>query len=88
LVTRKGVFLYDCPDFWQKLEETELPPEESFFNKLTQSHISKEEDKGKEAVAGVGVGGGRYPHHYPITSPPYVTCDIIVNSISLPTSEN
>ncbi|XP_022199851.2 uncharacterized protein LOC111056764 [Nilaparvata lugens] len=42
LVPRKGVFPYEYCNSWEKLEETPLPPEETFFNKLTDSHISDE----------------------------------------------
>lgn len=41
LVTRKGVFPYDYLDSWEKLNETCLPPRESFFNKLNNEGISQ-----------------------------------------------
>lgn len=43
LLSRKGVFCYDYINCWDKLKETELPPIDKFYNKLNDSHISKEQ---------------------------------------------
>ncbi|XP_066901595.1 uncharacterized protein [Halyomorpha halys] len=43
LVTRKGVFPYDYIDDVEKLNETELPPIEAFYNKLCNADISVED---------------------------------------------
>ena len=40
LITRKGVYPYDYMDSFEKFEETELPPKESFYSQLSKSHIS------------------------------------------------
>nr|XP_024218076.1 uncharacterized protein LOC106687159 [Halyomorpha halys] len=42
LVTRKGVFPYDYIDDVEKLNETELPPIEAFYNKSCNADISVE----------------------------------------------
>uniref|UniRef100_A0A1B6I4V7 DNA-directed DNA polymerase n=1 Tax=Homalodisca liturata TaxID=320908 RepID=A0A1B6I4V7_9HEMI len=42
-VTRKGVYPYEYTDSWEKLEETQLPAKECFFNKMSEEHISNEE---------------------------------------------
>ncbi|VDI33807.1 Hypothetical predicted protein [Mytilus galloprovincialis] len=43
LMIRKGVYPYDYVDSPTKLEETQLPPKEAFFNKLSGEHISDED---------------------------------------------
>jgi Recombination endonuclease VII len=43
LLIRKGVFPYDYMDSWNKFSETQLPPREAFFNKLTNKSISEED---------------------------------------------
>ena len=40
LLTRKGVFPYDYVSNINVLEETQLPPREKFYNKMTESDIS------------------------------------------------
>ena len=41
--TQKGVFPYEYLDSWEKLEETQLPPIESFNSKLTMEVCSSED---------------------------------------------
>src|SRR5699024_4745515 len=43
LITRKGVLPYEYFDSWDKLIETELPSQEKFNNKLTDSNCSDED---------------------------------------------
>ncbi|CAG9814153.1 unnamed protein product [Phaedon cochleariae] len=43
LLTKKGVFPYDYIDCLEKLNDTKLPPRESFYNKLNDHHISEEQ---------------------------------------------
>lgn len=43
LLTRKGVFPYEYIDKFEKLNEISLPPKESFYSMLSQSHISNDE---------------------------------------------
>ena len=43
LLLRKGVYPYDYMDNWDKFHVTELPPKESFFNRLRGKNISDEE---------------------------------------------
>ncbi|DAC81320.1 PolB [Mayetiola barley midge adintovirus] len=43
MLERKGVFCYDYIDSWEKLNEEALPPKESFYSNLTESHISDED---------------------------------------------
>lgn len=43
LLERKGIYPYDYIDSIEKLNETQLPPKEFFYNKLTDSNISDEE---------------------------------------------
>ena len=40
LVRRKGVYPYDYMDSFERFEETELPPQEKFFNKLSGDSCS------------------------------------------------
>jgi len=42
-VTRKGFYPYEYTDSWEKLNETNLPPKEHFYNSLTEEHISNEQ---------------------------------------------
>lgn len=43
LVLRKGVFPYEYIDSMKRFDETKLPPRESFYSNLTESHISEED---------------------------------------------
>ena len=40
LLTDKGIYPYDYMNSWDKFDETQLPPKEAFFSKLTNEHIS------------------------------------------------
>jgi hypothetical protein len=42
LMLRKGVYPYDYMDSFARFEETELPPKEAFYSKLTNEGISDE----------------------------------------------
>lgn len=42
LACRKGVYCYDYVDKWEKYDETQLPEQSKFFNKLTGENISAE----------------------------------------------
>ena len=42
LLTKKGVFCYDYINSINKLNDTELPSKESFYNQLNDKHISDE----------------------------------------------
>jgi len=42
LLTRKGIFPYEYIDCVDKLEETELPPRESFYSSLTGDTVSED----------------------------------------------
>jgi len=41
LLTRKGIFPYECTDCFEKLEDMCLPPRESFYDSLTGDTISE-----------------------------------------------
>lgn len=43
ILTEKGVYPYDYMDSWERFEETQLPPKESFYSKLTDTHISDDD---------------------------------------------
>ena len=43
LLTKKGVYPYDYVSSLLKFDETQLPPREEFYSKLTDEHISDEE---------------------------------------------
>lgn len=43
LINRKGVFPYEYVDSYKKLLETQLPSQTSFFNSMTNEHISDED---------------------------------------------
>ena len=43
LVRRKGVYPYDYMDSFDRFEETELPPQDAFFDKLSGSPCSNSE---------------------------------------------
>ncbi|KAK3753831.1 hypothetical protein RRG08_006222 [Elysia crispata] len=40
LLMRKGVYPYEYMDSWERFEETQLPPKEDFYSKLTGENIS------------------------------------------------
>lgn len=40
LISRKGVYPYEYMNKWERYEETSLPPKDSFYNCLTNEHIS------------------------------------------------
>ncbi|KAK3790228.1 hypothetical protein RRG08_027443 [Elysia crispata] len=40
LLMRKGVYPYEYMDSWERFEETQLPPKEDFYSKLTGANIS------------------------------------------------
>ena len=43
MLLKKGVYPYDYMSDWLKMDETELPPREAFYSKLSESDISDEE---------------------------------------------
>ena len=43
LLTRKGVYLYEYINSWDRLEETQLPPISAFYSNLNVSSISEED---------------------------------------------
>ncbi|GFT77601.1 uncharacterized protein TNCV_757891 [Trichonephila clavipes] len=45
LVARKGVYPYDYMDSWQQCDETKLPRQKIFYNKMNESDISLEDYK-------------------------------------------
>ncbi|XP_054277901.1 uncharacterized protein LOC128996535 [Macrosteles quadrilineatus] len=50
LLTRKGVFPYSYISSVEKLQETQLPPRQAFYNKLTLETISEQDFKHAEDV--------------------------------------
>ena len=40
LLLRKGVYLYEDMDNWEKFDETTIPPKEAFYSKLNLKGIS------------------------------------------------
>ena len=43
LLLRKGVYPYEYMDSWERFNETELPPKESFYSKLNLEDITGED---------------------------------------------
>ena len=43
LLTRKGVYLYEYINSWDRFEETQLPPISAFYSNLNMSSISEED---------------------------------------------
>ena len=43
LLLRKGVFPYEWADNFEKFDETNLPPQDAFYNKLREQRISDED---------------------------------------------
>ena len=43
LMTRKGIYPYDCMDSFEKFNKTELPTKEEFYSILNNEHISDED---------------------------------------------
>ena len=43
LLIRKGVYLYEYMDTWDRFTEPKLPPKEAFYSKLSNAHISDED---------------------------------------------
>ena len=50
LLTRKGVYSYEYMSSWDRFEDTELPPIESFYSSLNMSKISKSNYKHAQRV--------------------------------------
>lgn len=50
LLLRKGVYPYSYMDSWEKFKETQLPPREAFYNKLTSESISDNEYNHAQSV--------------------------------------
>ena len=43
MLSRKGVYPYECTDSWEKFDETTLPPKEAFYSNLNLEDISDED---------------------------------------------
>ena len=43
LLMRKGIYPYEYMDSWERFNEHQLPPKESFYSKLSGEHISDED---------------------------------------------
>ena len=43
LLTRKGVYPYEYVNFWDRFNETQLPPIDAFYSNLNMSSISEED---------------------------------------------
>ena len=43
LLTRKGIYPYEYMSSWDRFEETQLPPIEAFYSKLSMSFISSDD---------------------------------------------
>ncbi|XP_034266860.1 uncharacterized protein LOC117661806 [Pantherophis guttatus] len=41
LLLRKGVYPYEYMDSWERFTESQLPPKEAFYSKLTDEHVSE-----------------------------------------------
>ncbi|XP_066585586.1 uncharacterized protein [Prorops nasuta] len=64
LLTRKGIFLYDYIDIPGRLEETALPPRQSFRNRLPDNDISEEAyNHAVEDAANLDVSAIPSDHH-------------------------
>lgn len=50
LVRKKGIYCYDYMDSWERYEETELPAQNFFYNKLTSENITDESYKHAKIV--------------------------------------
>ena len=50
LLTRKGVYPYEYMSSWDRFEDTELPPIESFYSSLNMSKISESDYKHAQRV--------------------------------------
>ena len=50
LLTRKGIYPYEYMSSWDKFEETQLPPIESFYNNLNMSNVSEDDYKHAQRV--------------------------------------
>ena len=50
LLLRKGVYPYEYVDSWERFEETQLPPKEDFYSKLTGANISDSDYKHAQRV--------------------------------------
>ena len=44
MLLRKGVYLYEYMDSWERFNETSLPPKESFYSELNLEDISDKDD--------------------------------------------
>ena len=50
LLTRKGVYSYENMTSWDRFEDTELPPIESFYSSLNMSGVSESDYKHAQRV--------------------------------------
>ena len=50
LMSRKGVYPYSYFDRFERFSETELPPKKEFYNKLTDSHITDDDNNHAQHV--------------------------------------
>ena len=49
LIKRKGIYFYDYVDSFERLNETSLPPHESFYSRLNKFNVTLEEyERAKE----------------------------------------
>ena len=63
LLTRKGVYLYEYINSWDRFEETQLPPISAFYSNLNMSSISEEDHQHAQRVwKGFGIHNLRDYH--------------------------
>ena len=50
LLTRKGIYPYEYMSSWDKFEESQLPPIESFYSNLNMTNVSKDDYQHAQSV--------------------------------------
>ena len=50
LLTRKGIYPYECMSDWDKFEESQLPPIEAFYSNLSMSNVREDDYKHAQRV--------------------------------------
>ena len=53
MLLRKGVYLYEDTDNWEKFDETTIPPKEAFYRKLNLEGISDADYEHAQEVSGI-----------------------------------
>ena len=84
LMLRKGVYPYDYMTSMDKFNETQLPPQSPFYNRLTDTPLSDEDYEFAQQVrSSFGCLTLRDYHNLYLKSNVFLTTDIFENSVMI-----